>query len=143
MAKKKKQKLDFSETAQSASGFGRGLGGALALAGFEAGSVADTQPKQDKQAKLETSKSKAPKKDDVLSPLGPKRVLKLGISKKGRGGKTVTTLQVLAHSDETSRTRLAKALGKALGCRVWLEDDVLCLQGEQKERVEKWVKAQA
>ncbi len=138
MAKKKKQKLDFSETAQSTSGFGRGLGGALALAGFEAESVADTQPKQDKKAKLEISK-----KDDVLSPLGPKRVLKLGVSKKGRGGKTVTTLQVLAHSDETSRTRLAKAMGKALGCRVWLEDDVLCLQGEQKERVEKWVKAQA
>ena len=140
MPKKKKKKLDFSANSGSASGFGRSLGANLALAGLNSGNT-DTQAKTDSEKKR--SGKEIPNTEDLLSPLGPKRVLKLGISKKGRGGKTVTTLQVLAHSTEVARERLAKAMGKALGCRVWHEDGLLCLQGEQRERVEKWIKQQA
>ena len=140
MPKKKNKKLDFSARSESASGFGRSLGASLSLAGLNSDNT-DVQVKtnsEEKRSSKETSTA-----EDILGPLGPKRVLKLGISKKGRGGKTVTTLQVLAHSTEAARERLAKAMGKALGCRVWHEDGLLCLQGEQRERVEKWIKQQA
>ena len=138
MAKKKKQKLDFTASSEYSSGFARTFGASLSEAGLQ-----NSLPeKKMNPTKINHQQSPSMQEEDLLSPLGPKRVLKLAISKKGRGGKTVTTMQVLAHSTEIARERLAKAMGKALGCRVWHEDDLLCLQGEQRERVQKWVKKQ-
>ena len=81
MPKKKKKKLDFSANSESASGFGRSLGANLALAGLNSDNT-------DVQAKTDSEKTRLGKEtsttEDILSPLGPKRVLKLGISKKGR-----------------------------------------------------------
>ena len=138
MAKKKKQKLDFSASSECSKGFGKTFGVSLSEAGLQNSLPAE----KINPTKMNHQQSPSIQEEDLLSPLGPKRVLKLAISKKGRGGKTVTTMQVLAHSTEIARERLAKAMGKALGCRVWHEDGLLCLQGEQRERVDKWVKEQ-
>ncbi|MAD60442.1 MAG: hypothetical protein CMH49_02865 [Myxococcales bacterium] len=138
MAKKKKQKLDLSANSEYSSGFGRTFGASLSEVGLQ-----NSLPKKMNPTKNNHQQSPSMQVEDLLSPLGPKRVLKLAISKKGRGGKTVTTVQVLAHSTEMARERLAKAMGKALGCRVWHEDGLLCLQGEQRERIDKWVTEQA
>ena len=139
MAKKKKQKLDLSSNSEYSSGFVKNLGAKLSEVGLENSLTV----KKIDHMKMNDLQKSDPQEEDLLSPLGPKRVLKLAISKKGRGGKTVTTLKVLAHSTEDARERLAKAMGKALGCRVWHEDGLLCLQGEQRERVETWVKQRA
>ena len=74
--------------------------------------------------------------------LGPQKNLKLALSKKGRGGKVVTTLQTRDSDQDSGRSQLAKQLGKALGCRVWVEDDHLCLQGDQRDRIRHWVNQQ-
>ena len=78
----------------------------------------------------------------VSQVLGPQKKLKLALSKKGRGGKVVTTLQTRNSDQDSGRSQLAKQLGKALGCRVWVEDDHLCLQGDQRDRIRHWVNQQ-
>jgi len=78
----------------------------------------------------------------LLAPLGPQRALKLQVSSKGRGGKTVTSLKTLSSSSSEERARLAQAIAKGLGCRAWLEEEWLCLQGDQRERLRAWVAAQ-
>ena len=78
----------------------------------------------------------------LLAPLGPKRVLKISTSAKGRGGKKVTLLKTLPSSHVEERKALAQAIGKALGCRAWVEEELICLQGEQSERLTVWVERQ-
>ncbi|MCA9570843.1 MAG: translation initiation factor [Myxococcales bacterium] len=60
------------------------------------------------------------------------------VSRKGRGGKTVTEIQgVLLERDET-----AKALKKALGVGAREEDELVVVQGDQRERVAAWLEQQ-
>lgn len=152
MAKNRTKKGKERVSAQE-EGFelGGGLAGALSLAGFEPppeppSNTSLTQSAQSAQSK-ESLKAKRPAEEaHLLSPLGPKRVLKLAISKRGRGGKTVTTLKPLKGATQEACERLAQALGRSLGCRAWLgegdEEGLICLQGDQRARVEGWVKAQ-
>lgn len=79
---------------------------------------------------------------NILSPLGPKRVLRLALIKKGRGGKMVTTLTTLEQSDEEARDRLVSSLSRALGCRGWREETLLYFQGDQRDRITHWVHEQ-
>mgnify|MGYP001152453298 CR=1 FL=1 len=141
-AKKGKERVSAQE-----EGFelGGGLAGALSLAGFEP----PPEPPPPSPSPPSTTPGDGADHGDephLLSPLGPKRALKLAISKRGRGGKTVTTLKPVQSASESVCERLAQALGRALGCRAWLgegdEEGFICLQGDQRARVEAWVKAQ-
>ena len=135
MARKKKAKVKLDvNSSQEAQGFRGGLAGALSLAGFDTPS-AEEEPLDDAVSASDHQEANP----SLLSPLNMKRALILNLSKKGRGGKVVTTLQLLSASDEQARSRLAKAMGKALGCRAWLEEHVLYLQGDQRDRVQAWV----
>lgn len=98
---------------------------------------------QEEQSTLVHSKRDQPSEDQsVLAALGPKRILRLAITRAGRGGKTVTTLKTTSHSSPEERKSLAKALGHALGCRTWIEDDFVIAQGDQIVRIKKWVAEQ-
>lgn len=61
-------------------------------------------------------------------------------SKKGRGGREVTELSHLALPPETLAA-WAKTLRTQLGCGGAVEGEVLVLHGDQRERVEAWLKA--
>ena len=54
-------------------------------------------------------------------------------SKKGRGGKTVTTITGL-HCDATALAAVAKELRVALGCGATTEGALIVVQGDQEAR---------
>jgi translation initiation factor 1 len=62
-------------------------------------------------------------------------------SKKGRGGKTVTCVRGIDAS-AAQLEQLAKELRQALGCGSSVEENEIIVQGEQTERVAKWLEAQ-
>ena len=147
MAKNRKSKKNINVSPHEVdTQFRRGVAGGIfgALVNFdvtEQPSLPDQTIESDSHIISKTIQ-KTEDKASLLQPLGPQRVLKLAISKKGRGGKVVTTLQTIEQSDHQSREALGKVLGKALGCRVWREDSLLCLQGDQRDRVRSWVATQ-
>ena len=61
-------------------------------------------------------------------------------TKKGRGGKTVTTVAGIA-AQGARLEKIAKELRQALGCGASVEDDVIVVQGEQAPRVRAFLEA--
>ncbi len=130
MARKKHTKVDAS--AAPSAGFG-GLGSLLQASGLEAavpaaGPVAAT--------------AAGPVAATAAGPAAakPGRVV-LRREKKGRGGKTVTTLTRHGLSP-AALAPLAKGLRKALGCGATVEDDVVVLQGDQRDRAADLLEAE-
>ena len=78
----------------------------------------------------------------AFDALESKHQLKLGVTRAGRGGKIVTTLKMSPNSSFESKSALAKMIGRALGCRAWVEDGVMITQGDQRERIKRWVNEQ-
>lgn len=85
-----------------------------------------------------------PPKPDTKSAAVDKRFagkLVVAKSKKGRGGKTVTCVRGI-DANEAQLEQLAKELRQALGCGSSVEEKEIIVQGEQTERVAKWLEAQ-
>lgn len=82
------------------------------------------------------AKAKAP-------PLDKRFVGKIVVakSKKGRGGKTVTCVRGV-DANQAQLELLAKELRQALGCGSMVEEGEILVQGEQTERVAKWLEGQ-
>jgi len=59
-------------------------------------------------------------------------------TKKGRGGRTVTLVQGITEGHDA----VAKQLKKQLGAGVRVEDDEVVVQGDQVERVARWLESQ-
>ena len=55
-------------------------------------------------------------------------------SRKGRGGKTVTYVNIWPSFDEKSLSSFCKELKKGLGCGAWVENGGIVLQGDVKEK---------
>ena len=70
--------------------------------------------------------------EDGMNPLKGAR-LHLHMSRKGRGGKTTTTIGGFLSADALGP--LAKDIGKSLGCGAFVEEDVIIVQGDQRERL--------
>ncbi len=62
-------------------------------------------------------------------------------SRKGRGGKTVTTVRGIDATGEALDS-IARELKKALGCGASVENGEVVVQGEQEPRVAAWLEAQ-
>ena len=58
--------------------------------------------------------------------------------RKGRGGKTATVVEGIRVSP-SALERMARELRRALGCGATVEDGCLVVQGDQVERVERWL----
>jgi translation initiation factor 1 len=71
------------------------------------------------------------------STLGEKLVVSR--SKKGRGGKTVTTIAGV--HDEAAREALALELRRALGCGASVDEALIVVQGDQVPRVRALLEA--
>jgi len=62
------------------------------------------------------------------------------LERKGRGGKEATVIEKLALSP-SALEGWANALKRALGCGGCVEGDALVVQGDQRERVARWLEA--
>lgn len=69
----------------------------------------------------------------VASPKGPARAV-VRMERKGRGGKEVTVVEQLGVS-ASELDKWLKALKQSLGCGGTVEEGVLVLQGDQRERL--------
>lgn len=125
MAKKKK-KIDVS--GGDAAGFGNVFGDLLAAKG-----LAPEEPV--------TPSPAAPAQDKASFEWSAQPRLRVRLQKKGRGGKKVTRIEGVSFTDAAGRTA-AKALGKALGCRGFVEDGEIVLQGDQRQRLVTHLTAQ-
>jgi translation initiation factor 1 len=125
MARKKRTKVDSAAPQQG--GFGS-LGSLL-----QAGGVASSKPASQPETRAAGAPNAAP------SAGKPGRVV-LRREKKGRRGKTVTTITRHGLDDE-ALAALAKRLRKALGCGAGVEGDVLVLQGDQRDRAAQLLEA--
>lgn len=79
-----------------------------------------------------------PKNEKASVPAGPDPLggkIVIARSRKGRGGKTVTTITGIAGDLEP----LARELKHALGCGAVVEDRAIVVQGEQQERVQAFL----
>lgn len=141
--KSKSSKVNVSSSAVNEDFYGGGLAGQLS-AFASLGSHLEEEKGQeiDRETDRETDREISSPQDPLLSALGPRRVVKTAILKRGRGGKVVTTLQTVKSANEQSVDRLTKALGKGLGCRAWREDALIFLQGDQRQRITEWINAQ-
>jgi translation initiation factor 1 len=121
MARKKHDKVDTAPP--QPAGFG-GLGSLLQASGLEASAAPPAE-------------AAAPPED---KPRKPGRVV-LRREKKGRGGKVVTTLTRHGLTPD-DLADLAKRLRKALGCGAGVEDEVIVIQGDQRDRVAPLLEAE-
>lgn len=62
------------------------------------------------------------------------------IERKGRGGKEATVIEKLALPPK-ELSAWADALKRSLGCGGAVEGDAIAVQGDQRERVRKWLEA--
>lgn len=60
------------------------------------------------------------------------------LERKGRGGKEATVVEKLG-LDAAELARWADALKRALGCGGGVEEDAIAVQGDQRDRVVKWL----
>jgi translation initiation factor 1 len=72
-------------------------------------------------------------------PKGPARAV-VRLERKGRGGKEATVVEKLALAPATL-SAWADEAKRALGCGGAVEEDVIVLQGDQRERVRRWLEA--
>jgi translation initiation factor 1 len=72
-------------------------------------------------------------------PSAPARAV-VRIERKGRGGKEATVVEKLGLAEDALAAWLDEAK-RALGCGGAVEDGALVLQGDQRERVARWLEA--
>ncbi|MDR1510558.1 MAG: translation initiation factor [Synergistaceae bacterium] len=60
----------------------------------------------------------------------------------GRGGRTVTTVELRPEPDNRTAEELAKMMRKSLGCGSHVEPRKIVLQGDMRERAALWLEKQ-
>ena len=90
------------------------------------------------RGKAKGKKSKNAAEQSVLPAAGP---CKMRLEKKGRGGKTVTTLFNLPLTADEAK-ELKKNLATRFGCGATLKGGVIELQGDRCEQLAAYFKAQ-
>lgn len=80
-----------------------------------------------------------PPKPPAAAARAPARAV-VRMERKGRGGKEATVVEKLELSP-AELARWADALKRALGCGGGVEGEAIAVQGDQRERVVKWLEA--
>lgn len=82
------------------------------------------------------SKMEPERKKGRSQGLSPDKLEKIVLqsSRKGRGGKTVTHVNIWPSFDEKKLLSFCKELKKGLGCGAWVENGGIVLQGDVKEK---------
>lgn len=79
-----------------------------------------------------------PGPDSSAIDFGGAKKLVVRRERKGRGGKTATVVEGIRVS-ASALERIARALRRALGCGAGVEDGCVVVQGDQVDRVERWL----
>jgi translation initiation factor 1 len=82
----------------------------------------------------------APKVPAAKPPKPPPARAVVRIERKGRGGKEATVIEKLALPPRELES-WGDALKRTLGCGGAVEGDAIVVQGDQRERVRKWLEA--
>lgn len=126
MARKKKQKVDTSGAGFGGGAFGGQMADLLKAQGLVAADAVPTP----------TATTAEP---EGGSTLADHKKLVLRRTSKGRRGKTVTLIEGLLGIDLKP---LAKQIRTAMGCGSSVEDDIIVVQGDQRDRLATWLTAQ-
>ena len=118
MSRKRKKKIDLDQS----SGFGQSLGKILGENPF------DDLPTHLPRTTASGSEAHA---ENRASPW----LISMTISRKGRGGKTVTECLGLMPANSAEKRSLATMLSKKLGTRVFWSEELLCVQGDMRDRL--------
>jgi len=81
------------------------------------------------------SEDKPATERDANESLSPKTVVSMRIERKGRGGKTVTVVMISPVPVMDQLNALLRSLKKFLGCGASMGNEVLFIQGDQRERI--------
>jgi translation initiation factor 1 len=81
-----------------------------------------------------------PKAPAAKPPRPPPARAVVRIERKGRGGKEATVIEKLALPPR-ELAAWADALKRSLGCGGAVEGDAIAVQGDQRERVRRWLEA--
>ena len=71
-----------------------------------------------------------------------KGLVRLSMQRKGRGGKTVTRAAGLAQLEVVAQMELLQQVRQELGVGGRFDEDILEVQGEQRQRLGEWFSAQ-
>jgi len=103
--------------------------------------VMSNSPFNNPFAKLQSQREEFPEGKPVAP--GKEKTVSLRavvrMERKGRGGKEVTVVEQLALTPAQKKEWLT-SLKQALGCGGVIEDDNLVIQGDQRERIEAWLR---
>jgi len=133
--KKRKARKNRSPAPQSTGdAFAGGLGTLLEAQGFQAsktavqehGSAVDEQPG-------------AAQPSETVVARAQRWIVR--ISKKGRGGREATMLSPRGLPDGEDLALLARRIRRELGCGASPEADGILVQGDQRDRIERWLSA--
>lgn len=91
-----------------------------------------------KLAGLKADLPAAPAPAAAKPPRPPPARAVVRIERKGRGGKEATVIEKLALPPK-ELAAWADALKRSLGCGGAVEGDAIAVQGDQRERVRKWL----
>jgi translation initiation factor 1 len=80
-------------------------------------------------------------KKDEKGPAAFRGKLVVARTKRGRGGKTVTTIAGIT-GGETVLEEIARSARHALGCGAGVEDGMVVVQGDQVKRLAAWLEGQ-
>jgi len=108
---------------------GTNLGDLLAAAGLEASDGGDGQGDDESSGRSDGAEPAAPAYADKVV---------VRRTRKGRGGRTVTLVQGVTAGHEA----LSQTLKKQLGAGARVEGDEVVVQGDQVERLARWLESQ-
>lgn len=95
----------------------------------------DPSSKRDRLVYSEFATERSPAMERATADLPPaKQNLKVQVSRKGRGGKTVTIISGFQHRPETLKT-LAKKLKALCGTGGTAKDDTIEIQGDHAQKL--------
>jgi translation initiation factor 1 len=92
----------------------------------------------DVSAAAPPARSPSPPKVPAAKPPPARAVVRL--ERKGRGGKEATVIEKLGLPPR-ALTAWSDELKRSLGCGGTVEEDAIVVQGDQRERVRKWLEA--
>ena len=81
-----------------------------------------------------------PPKPTAKPPKPPPARAVVRLERKGRGGKEATVIEKLSLPPK-ELAAWADTLKRSLGCGGAVEDDAIVVQGDQRERVRRWLEA--
>lgn len=91
-------------------------------------------------APAQAAPSFPPKGPAAKAPKPPPARAVVRIERKGRGGKEATVIEKLALPPK-ALAEWSDELKRSLGCGGTVEDGAIVVQGDQRERVRKWLEA--